>query len=146
MLFTLQFHIGMNYCFSFQNHLEIFLAPQGYLSFLYFFNVLVLAQIKMIYCMFHIVSHHHYLLTKHYLHQSYFNMSYHWHMNMCCLINIHVNILTLFNRLLPKKHMSMQKVKMENCLLHLTCGKSNDKIILKLCMVFNLLYTYVCVS
>jgi len=27
--------------------------------------------------------------------------------------------------------MSVQKVKMEKCLLHLTCGKNDDKILLK---------------
>ncbi len=46
VLFTLQFHIGMNYCLSFQNHLEIFLVPQGYLFFLYFFNVFNLGTNK----------------------------------------------------------------------------------------------------
>jgi len=37
----------------------------------------------------------------------------------------------------------MQKVKMEKCLLHLTCGKNDAKVLLKLCMVLNFLYTYV---
>jgi len=46
MLFTLQSHIGMNYCLSFQNHLEIFLVPQGYLYFPYFFNVFSLGTNK----------------------------------------------------------------------------------------------------
>jgi hypothetical protein len=46
--------------------------------------------------------------------QDYFNMSCHGHMNMCCVITLHVNMLTLFKKLLTKEPMPMQKVRMEN--------------------------------
>jgi hypothetical protein len=46
MLFTFQFCIGINYCISFQNPLEVFLPPQGYLSFPYFFNAFSLGTNK----------------------------------------------------------------------------------------------------
>jgi hypothetical protein len=38
------------------------------------------------------------------------------YINMCCLIRFHVDILTLFERLLAKEHMLMQKVRRQNCL------------------------------
>jgi len=34
-------------------------------------------------------------------------------MKMCCLINFHADMLTLFKRLLTMEQMSMQKVNME---------------------------------
>jgi hypothetical protein len=43
----------------------------------------------------------------------YFNMTCNWHMNMCCLIRFHVDMLTLFKWLLPKEQMPMQKLKMK---------------------------------
>jgi hypothetical protein len=61
-------------------------------------------------------------------------------MNVRCLIRFHVNMLTLFNRLLTKEQMSMQKVIMEKILLHLTCANNNDRVILILCMVLKLLF------
>ncbi len=88
--------------FHFKTIWKFFLFHKDIYLFL-FFQRLVLAQIRRIYCMLHIVSHYHFLLTKHYLHQSYFNMSCHWHMNMCCLIRIYVNILRLFKRLVTKE-------------------------------------------
>jgi hypothetical protein len=36
----------------------------------------------------------------------------------------------------------MQKVKMEKCLLHLTCENNHDEVVLILCMVFNHLFNY----
>jgi hypothetical protein len=55
---------------------------------------------------------------------------------MCCLIWLHVDILTLFKRLLTNEEMPMQKVIMEKCLLYLTYGNNHDGVILILCMVF----------
>lgn len=109
MLFMLQFHIRMNSCLSFQEYLEIFLVPQGYFLLPFYFMVLFLVQIRNIYCVLHIVSYHHYPLIEINLYQNHFNMSQHWHMNMCCLIRVHVNMLTLFKRFLTKVYMSMQK-------------------------------------
>jgi hypothetical protein len=63
-------------------------------------------------------------------------------MNMCCLIWLHVNILTLFKRLLTKEHMSMQKMRMKKCLLHLACENNHDGDISILCMVFNLFISF----
>jgi hypothetical protein len=65
-------------------------------------------------------------------------------MSMCCLIKLHVNMLTLFNRLLTKEHISIQKVGMEICYLHLACENNHDGIILILCMIFNHLFIYFC--
>lgn len=66
----------------------------------------------------------------------YFNMLCHWHRNICCLIWLHVDILTLFKRLLTDEEMPMQKVIMEKCLLHLTYGNNHNGVILIPCMVF----------
>jgi hypothetical protein len=52
--------------------------------------------------MLHIISYHYYPLTKIHLYQGYFNMSCHKHKNMCCQIKLHVDMLTLFKRLLTK--------------------------------------------
>jgi hypothetical protein len=38
-----------------------------------------------------------------------FQHAWHWHMNMCCLIRVHVNMLILFKGLLTKVYRSMQK-------------------------------------
>jgi hypothetical protein len=79
-------------------------------------------------------------LLKIHLYQVYLNMSCHRHMNIYYLFRFHVNILTLVKRLLTKKQMSMQKVTMEKCLLHLTCGNNYDGLTSRLCMVFNFLF------
>jgi hypothetical protein len=70
----------------------------------------------------------------------YFNVTCHWHMNMCCLIRLHVDMLTFFKKLSTKEQMSMQKGTIEICLLYLPCGNNHDGIIPILCMVFNLLF------
>jgi hypothetical protein len=80
-------------------------------------------------------------LFKIHLYHGYFNMSCHWHMNIYYLFRFHVNILTFVKKLLTKKQMSMQKMIMEKCLLHLTCGNNYDGFTSGLCMVFNFLYT-----
>jgi len=36
----------------------------------------------------------------------------------------------------------MQKVKMEKCLLHLSCENNHDEVVSILCTVFNLLFIY----
>ncbi len=54
-------------------------------------------------------------------------------MNMYFLIRLHVNMLRLFKNLLIKEQMSMQKVKLEN----------HDGIVLMLCMMLNLLFSFV---
>jgi hypothetical protein len=61
-------------------------------------------------------------------------------MNMCCLIRLHVDMLTFFKKLSTKEQMSMQKGTIEICLLYLPCGNNHDGIIPILCMVFNLLF------
>jgi len=103
-------------------------------------------QIRKIYYMLHIASHHYYPLVKIHLYQNYFNASCHWYMNMYCLIKLCVNMLTLFKRLLIEDQMSMQKMKMEKCLLHLACENNHDKIISILCIVPNFLFIYLLVS
>ncbi len=54
--------------------------------------LLVLLQIRRISYMLHIASYHYYLLAKIHLYQSYFNMSCHWHMNICYLIRLYVDM------------------------------------------------------
>jgi hypothetical protein len=68
--------------------------------------------------MLHIASYHYDLLVEIHLYQGYFNMSFHWYMNMCYLIRLFVNVLIFFKRLLTqkKKQMSMKNVRMEKCL------------------------------
>jgi hypothetical protein len=68
-------------------------------------------------------------------------MSCHLHMSICCLIKLHVDILTLFKGLSTNEQMSMQKVKMEIWLLHFTCGNNRDGVVSILSMMFNLLFT-----
>jgi hypothetical protein len=53
---------------------------------------------------------------------------------------LHVDMLILFKRLLTKEQMSMQKVRMENFLLHLTCENNHDGIVSILCTILNLLF------
>jgi len=112
------------------------------LSLFIFSIFLILVHIRIIYCMLHIASYHHYHLVKIHLYQGYFNMSSHLHMNMCCLIKLHVDILTLFKGLSTNEQMSMQKVKMEKWLLHFTCRNNHDGVVSILCMMFNLLFTF----
>ncbi len=77
------------------------------------------------FCILHITSYHYYLLAKIHLYQSNFNMSCHWHLNMCCVFKLHVDMSTLFKRLLTKEQMSMQVVRMENKIkLHLIVVES----------------------
>jgi hypothetical protein len=61
-------------------------------------------------------------------------------MNMYNLLKLHVDMLTLFKRLLTKEQMSMLKVKMENYMLYLTCENNHDGIVSILCMVFYFLF------
>jgi hypothetical protein len=51
--------------------------------------------------MLHTASYHYCLLSKF----IFFNMTCNWHMNMCYLIRLHVDRLTLFKRLLIKNQM-----------------------------------------
>ncbi len=53
-----------------------------------------------------------------------------------------MNMLKLFIRLLTKEHISIKKVRMEKCYLHLTCENNHDGINLILCMIFNRLFTF----
>jgi len=69
--------------------------------------------------MLHITSYHYYLLAKIHLYQSNFNMSCHWRMNMYCVLKLHVDMSTMFKKLLTKEKMSMQIVRMEKGLSHL---------------------------
>jgi hypothetical protein len=61
-----------------------------------------------------------------------------WHMNMHCLVKLHVDMLTLFNILLI---MSKCWCKNDNrkMPLHLTCRNNHDGVFSILFMVFNLL-------
>jgi hypothetical protein len=68
-------------------------------------------------------------------------MSCHWHMNMCCPIKLHVDMITLFKKLLTQNCMSMQKVRLEKYFSHLACGNNHDGVYLMLCMVLNLVFT-----
>jgi hypothetical protein len=67
-------------------------------------------------------------------------------MNMCCLIKLHVDMLTLFKGLLTKEQMSIQKVRMKKKKkLHLACGNNHDGVVSILCMMLNLfLYFFFC--
>jgi hypothetical protein len=71
--------------------------------FLMFSMLLVLVQIRRIFFLLHITSYHYYPLVKTHLYQGYFNMLCYWHMNVCYLIRLHVNMLTLFKKLLTKE-------------------------------------------
>jgi hypothetical protein len=50
-------------------------------------------------------------------------------MNMCCLVKLLMNKLTLFKRLLTKENLLMQKTRMKKCLLHLVCENNHDGVI-----------------
>jgi hypothetical protein len=47
-------------------------------------------------------------------------------------------------RLLTKEQMSMQKVRIKKCFLHLTCETNYHGVVLILCMLFNLCFTFFC--
>jgi hypothetical protein len=64
-------------------------------------------------------------------------------MSIGFLVRLHVDLLTLFKRLLTKEQMSMQKVN-GKIHLHLTCGNSHDGIISILFMVLNLFIIIIC--
>jgi hypothetical protein len=98
--------------------LRIFYISQGHLSFFLLFSMLlVLLQIMRIYCMLHIASYQHYSFVEIHLYQSHFNISCYRHMNICCLIRLCLDIM-LFKKLLTKKQMSLQNVRMEKCFLY----------------------------
>jgi hypothetical protein len=59
---------------------------------------------------------------------------------------LHVDMLILVKRLLTKEQMPMQKVRMENCILHLTCENNHDGVVSILCMIVNLLFIYLFVT
>jgi len=86
---------------------------------------------RRIYYMIHVASYHYHPLAK----KIYFNTTWHWHMNMCCLITLYMDMLTSFKRLLTKEHMSMQK-KMK----HLAGENNNGGVVFILFMVLNLLF------
>jgi hypothetical protein len=91
----------------------------------------------------HVTSYHYYLLAKIHLYQSYFNMSCHWHMNMCYLIRFYVDMLTLFNILLTNEQIPMSKVSIYGkCLCILECENNHYGVGLILFIVFNLIFTY----
>jgi hypothetical protein len=64
--------------------------------FLIFLMILVFVQIRNLFILSHIASYHYYRLVKIHLYQGYFNMLCYWHLSMCCLIRLHVNMLTWF--------------------------------------------------
>ncbi len=119
---------------------KTFLLFKDICSFLVFSMFLILMQIikKMCY-MLHIASYHYYPLVKI---NFYFSMSCHLHMNMCCLIQHHVDMLTLFKILLTKEQMLMQKVRIKKWFLHLTFGKNHDGVISILYMIFNIFFYF----
>jgi len=124
----------------FPKHLNFFLFHKILFFILYYFNILSLGANKenLLHVTHYIVSSLPFSLK---LYQGYFNMSCHWHMNMCCLIKLHVNMLTLFQKILTKEQMSMQKVRMEKCIFHFACENNHDWVVSILCMVFNFLFT-----
>jgi hypothetical protein len=67
-------------------------------------------------------------------------MSCHEHVWLCHLIRVDVDMLTLLKRLLTKKQISMQNVRMEKCLLHLACGNNYEGIFFIQCMILNLIF------
>jgi hypothetical protein len=67
-------------------------------------------------------------------------------MNMCYLIKLHVDMLTLFKGLLTNEEMSIQKVRMKKIKIHLACGNNHDEVVSILCMVLNLFFTSFFVS
>ncbi len=108
-------------------------SSQIYLSFPYFFNIFSLSANKE--DILHVS--HCIMLSLLFDWNSFiyklFNMSCHWHMNMCCLINLHMNMFTLFKRL--------QKVRMEICFWDIACGNNHDGAI-SINLVLNLLFIY----
>jgi len=87
----------------FKNTWNLFLLRNNIFIFLIFSMLLVLVQIRKICFFSHVTSYHYYPLVKTHLYQGYFNMLCYWHMTMCCLIRLRVNMLTLFKKLLTKE-------------------------------------------
>jgi hypothetical protein len=87
----------------FKNTWNFVLLRKNIWFFLIFSMLLVFVQIRKFYFLSHIASYHYYPLVKTHLYQGYFNMLCYWHMSMCCLIKLHVNMLTWFKKLLTKK-------------------------------------------
>jgi len=75
----------------------------------------------------HIASYHYYLffnwnaLISFY--QDYFNLSCHWHMNMCYLIGLRIHMLILFKRSLTKEQLNA-KCEYGKMLWHSSCEKT----------------------
>ncbi len=92
---------------------RIFSILQGYLFFSCFSIVFSFGANKE--DLLHVTHciYHYYSSIEIHLYQNYFSMSCHWHWNMCCLIRLHVDMLTLFKKLLTNEKMSMEKVRME---------------------------------
>jgi hypothetical protein len=85
--------------------------------------------------MLHIALFHHYLWLK----LIYINIISTCHIidiYVCCLIKLHVHVLTLLKTLSTKEHMSMQKVRILKCFLYLACENDHDAVILILFSFF----------
>jgi hypothetical protein len=83
--------------------------------------------IKNICYMLHIASYHCYLIfywnALISFYQDYFNMSCHWHMNMCYLIGLHVHTLILLKKSLTKEQLNA-KCEYGKMLWHSSCEKT----------------------
>jgi hypothetical protein len=99
----------------FKNTWNFFLLRKNIWFFLLLSMLLILVQIRKTYFLLHIASYQYYALVKTHLYQRYFNMLCYWHMSMCHLIRLHVNMLTLFKGLLTKEYMPMQNIKIGKC-------------------------------
>ncbi len=75
--------------------------------------------------MLQIASYHFYFLTKIYLYQNHFNMSFFCNINMCCLVRLYVDMRTLFKKIANKEIHVNAKCENEKILLHLTCEKNH---------------------
>ncbi len=64
-------------------------------------------------------------------------------MKMCYLIKLHINILTLFKKLLAKEQMSICQMKMDTLPLYLACGNNHDGVTLILCLSYLLLFCFI---
>ncbi len=64
-------------------------------------------------------------------------------MNMCCLIMLHMDMLTLIENSLAKEQMSIQKVRMREVFVFSMCKQSCFYGVMSiLCTVFDLLFTF----
>jgi hypothetical protein len=77
--------------------------------------------------MLQIASYHFYFLTKIYLHQNHFNMSFLCDINMCCLVRLrlHVDMRTLFKKIANKEIHVNAICENKKIFLHLTCGNNH---------------------